>query len=175
MAFIQQIRDKLPFLVSLLLVVCLFGSQFSRGFFTAYDKLENNKNCFCEVSLICKMDQNQGVFNSKVLFCFKFFCLNPCQQLEGSINDCSCEVDTVDHFNNIKIFPRLSSLLMKNYFRFYRVNLHRDCPFWPDDSKCAMRFCQVENCEEKSIPKGLIENGENHFMKPAVLKVNKVQ
>ncbi|KAI8116965.1 Ero1-like protein [Lucilia cuprina] len=141
MVFIQQIRDRCTFLLCLLLVVCLYGSQFSWGYFTSYDKLDSNKNCFCE--------------------------------LEGSINDCSCEVDTVDHFNNIKIFPRLSSLLVKNYFRFYRVNLHRDCPFWPDDSKCAMRFCQVQNCEEKSIPKGLIENGENHFMKPTLFKYTK--
>ncbi|TMW39956.1 hypothetical protein DOY81_014965, partial [Sarcophaga bullata] len=70
----------------------------------------------------------------------------------------------------MKIFPRLSSLLLKNYFRFYKVNLHRDCPFWPDDSKCAMRFCQVQNCEEKSIPKGLIENNEKDFTKPTLFK-----
>lgn len=96
----------------------------------------------------------------------------PCfLQLEGSINDCSCEVNTVDHFNNIKIFPRLSSLLVKNYFRFYKVNLHRKCPFWPDDSQCAMRSCQVENCEEKNIPKGLIESNEDHFMKTPGFKV----
>ncbi|KAM7355313.1 endoplasmic reticulum oxidoreductin-1-like protein [Cochliomyia hominivorax] len=141
MSLIQQIRDKSAFLICLLLVICLYGSQLSWGYFTSYDKLDNNKNCFCE--------------------------------LEGSINDCSCEVDTVDHFNNIKIFPRLSSLLVKNYFRFYRVNLHRDCPFWPDDSKCAMRFCQVQNCEEKSIPKGLIEKGENHFREKTLFKYMK--
>jgi len=42
-------------------------------------------------------------------------------QLKGRIDDCSCNVDTVDHFNNMKIYPRLSSLLNKDYFRFYRV------------------------------------------------------
>lgn len=78
-------------------------------------------------------------------------------ELKGSINDCSCNVDTVDHFNNVKIYPRLKSLLVKNYFRFYKVNLQQECPFWPDDSKCAMRFCHVEHCEEKNIPAGLKE------------------
>lgn len=42
-------------------------------------------------------------------------------QLKGRIDDCSCNVDTVDHFNNMKIYPILSSLLNKDYFRFYRV------------------------------------------------------
>lgn len=31
----------------------------------------------------------------------------------------------------------------------------KECPFWVDDSKCAMRFCHVEQCEEKDIPPGL--------------------
>jgi len=81
--------------------------------------------------------------------------------LEGSINDCSCDVDTVDHFNNMKIYPRLQSLLVKNFFRFYKVNLRQECPFWPDDSRCAMRFCQVENCEEQAIPQGIKDKGEH--------------
>lgn len=140
MALIRFLTEKAALFVVLLLV-CLYGSQLSCGYFTAYNTQESNKNCFCE--------------------------------LEGSINDCTCEVDTVDHFNNMKIFPRLNSLLLKNYFRFYKVNLHRECPFWPDDSKCAIRFCQVQNCEEQSIPKGLIENGENHFMKPTMYKYTK--
>ena len=33
------------------------------------------------------------------------------------IDDCACDVDTVDYFNNMKIFPRLMSLLQKPYFR----------------------------------------------------------
>jgi len=70
-------------------------------------------------------------------------------------------VDTVDHFNNMKVYPRLQSLLVKNFFRFYKVNLRQECPFWPDDSRCAIRFCQVENCEEQSIPQGIKDKGEH--------------
>lgn len=61
----------------------------------------------------------------------------------------------MDHFNNIKIYPRLRSLLHKGYFRFYKVNLNRKCPFWTDDSRCAMRYCHVEPCHEKDLPVGL--------------------
>lgn len=86
-------------------------------------------------------------------------------QLKGSINDCSCNVDTVDYFNNNRITPRLKSLLVKDYFRFYKVNLRKDCPFWnDDDSKCAMRFCSVHPCEEKDIPEGL--KGQYKMEKP---------
>lgn len=76
-------------------------------------------------------------------------------ELKGSINDCGCNVDTVDHFNNVKIYPRLQSLLVKNFFRYFQVNLKKECPFWKDDSKCAMRYCHVESCEENSIPDGI--------------------
>lgn len=76
-------------------------------------------------------------------------------QLQGRIDDCSCNVDTVDHFNNVKVYPRLRSLLTKNYFRFYKVNLKHDCPFWTDDSRCAMKYCHVEACQEEDIPPGL--------------------
>ena len=71
-------------------------------------------------------------------------------QLNGNIDDCSCTVDTVDYFNNVKIYPRLQSLLVRDYFRFYKVNLKRDCPFWADDSKCAIRFCHVKPCQDVS-------------------------
>lgn len=76
-------------------------------------------------------------------------------ELKGSINDCGCNVDTVDHFNNVKIYPRLQSLLVKNFFRYFQVNLQKECPFWKDDSKCAMRYCHIESCEEGDIPDGI--------------------
>lgn len=77
------------------------------------------------------------------LLCFLF-------QLKGSIDDCTCNVDTVDYFNNVKIYPRLQSLLLKDYFRFYKVNLKQECPFWADDSKCAIRYCHVQPCHDVS-------------------------
>lgn len=65
-------------------------------------------------------------------------------------------MDTVDYYNNVKIYPRLKSLLNNNYFRFYKTNLHNECPFWKDvEFQCAMKFCHVKACEEKDIPLGL--------------------
>ncbi|KAL0109532.1 hypothetical protein PUN28_014534 [Cardiocondyla obscurior] len=76
-------------------------------------------------------------------------------ELKGSVDDCACNVDTVDHFNNMRIYPRIQSLLVRDYFRFYKVNLKQDCPFWADDSKCAIRYCHVLPCQDDDIPEGL--------------------
>lgn len=122
-----------------------FGSQRQRQ-----QEEDDGKNCFCEVSTLLWWMRMRSMLNWWCLFA----------QLKGSINDCSCTVDTVDYFNNNKVFPRLRSLLLKDYFRFYRVNLHKQCPFWEDDSKCAMRFCSVSPCADKDIPQGLRELNE---------------
>lgn len=61
----------------------------------------------------------------------------------------------MDYLNNVKIYPRLRSLLTKDYFRFYKVNLKAKCPFWDDDSRCAIKYCHVEACEDSDIPPGL--------------------
>lgn len=79
-------------------------------------------------------------------------CFCPQQQ---QIDECSCDTDTVDDFNNIKIYPRLQSLLQKDYFRFFKVNLKRECPFWHDDSKCDMKYCHVQSCSNQDIPIGI--------------------
>ncbi|XP_068237084.1 ero1-like protein [Palaemon carinicauda] len=34
-----------------------------------------------------------------------------------------------------------------------RVNLKKDCPFWEDDSKCAIRYCSVQPCT--NVPDGI--------------------
>lgn len=66
------------------------------------------------ISTLLVLNQCFGYFNvDKHEDCF-------CQ-LSGKIDECSCNIDTVDHFNNVKVYPRLSSLLVKDYFRFYKV------------------------------------------------------
>ncbi|KAG1663716.1 Ero1-like protein [Nymphon striatum] len=80
------------------------------------------------------------------------------ETLKGQIDDCSCDVDNVDYFNNVKIYPRLRSLLINDYFRYFIVNLDRKCPFWEDDSKCSLRDCSVQACTEDQVPPGLKGN-----------------
>uniref|UniRef100_A0A8C1GIL3 ERO1-like protein alpha n=1 Tax=Cyprinus carpio TaxID=7962 RepID=A0A8C1GIL3_CYPCA len=75
-------------------------------------------------------------------------------QVTGTLDDCACDVETIDSFNNKEIFPKLQKLLSSDYFRFYKVNLNNPCPFWTDHSQCGLKYCAVKPCTEV-IPEGL--------------------
>ncbi|XP_067321084.1 ERO1-like protein beta isoform X3 [Anolis sagrei] len=71
-------------------------------------------------------------------------------QLTGVLDDCLCDIESIDEFNNFKIFPKIQKLQERDYFRYYKVNLKRPCPFWADDGHCSIRDCHVEPCPEYS-------------------------
>jgi len=83
-------------------------------------------------------------------------------QLKGELDDCSCKVESVDSFNNLKVFPRLNSLLEKDFFRYWKVNLLRDCPFWKDNRRCASPDCAVDGCKEEQLPDSIKKNHSGH-------------
>ncbi|CAH1791045.1 unnamed protein product [Owenia fusiformis] len=86
-------------------------------------------------------------------------------KLQGEVDDCSCSVESVDSFNNNKIYPRLQSLLRTDYFKYHKANVKRQCPFWVDDSRCASRDCVLKPCSDDEIPEGLKgrpNHSENH-------------
>ncbi|XP_075904954.1 ERO1-like protein beta [Nelusetta ayraudi] len=88
-------------------------------------------------------------------------------QLTGVLDDCFCDVESIDVFNNFQIFPLLQKLAEKDYFRYYRVNLKRPCPFWPDDGHCAIKDCHVEPCPESKIPVGIKSGNYNKYSQAA--------
>ena len=42
-------------------------------------------------------------------------------QLTGQVDECCCDVETVDTLNREKIYPLISSLMKETYFRFFKV------------------------------------------------------
>jgi len=87
----------------------------------------------------------------------KCFC-----ELKGQIDDCCCSVETVDKLNNIHIYPRISSLVSNSkFFRYFKINLNKACPFWPDDSRCALKDCAVDVCSGDEIPIGISKTKES--------------
>ncbi|XP_042655231.1 ERO1-like protein alpha isoform X2 [Tyto alba] len=76
-------------------------------------------------------------------------------QVTGHLDDCTCDVETIDAFNNYKLFPRLNELLESDYFRYYKVNLKKPCPFWNDNSHCGIRDCAVKPCPSDEVPDGI--------------------
>ncbi|KXJ30043.1 ERO1-like protein alpha [Exaiptasia diaphana] len=68
-------------------------------------------------------------------------------QLTGKIEECCCDVETVDKINK-DIYPLISQIVKRNYFKFFRVKLDRPCPFWSNSGQCAMKHCSVQPCKE---------------------------
>ncbi|KAL8185851.1 UNVERIFIED_CONTAM: ERO1-like protein beta [Gekko kuhli] len=88
-------------------------------------------------------------------------------QVTGVLDDCLCDIESIDDFNNFKIFPKIQKLLERDYFRYYKVNLKRPCPFWPDDGHCSIRDCHVEPCPESKVPVGIKAGSANKYSKTA--------
>ncbi|XP_069806396.1 ERO1-like protein alpha isoform X2 [Dendropsophus ebraccatus] len=80
-------------------------------------------------------------------------------QVAGYLDDCTCDVETIDEFNNNKLFPKLQKLLETDYFRYYKVNLKKPCPFWKDNSHCGIRDCAVQPCPTDAVPPGIKSPG----------------
>lgn len=76
-------------------------------------------------------------------------------QITGNLDDCACDVETIDAFNNDLLFPKLQKLLESDYFRLYKVNLNKPCPFWADNSHCGLRDCAVQPCSPNDVPEGI--------------------
>jgi len=78
-------------------------------------------------------------------------------QLTGYLDDCSCEIEVLDSYNNKVIYPQLHQLLQRNYFRYYKANTDRKCKFWERNWLCkaAVGGCGVEACREDEIPTGI--------------------
>ncbi|KAI5610805.1 ERO1-like protein alpha precursor, partial [Silurus asotus] len=85
-------------------------------------------------------------------------------QVTGSLDDCACDVETIDGFNNRKLFPQLQELLSTDYFRFYKVNLNNPCPFWTDSGHCGLRDCAVKPCKPNEVPEGLKSNSYKYSL-----------
>ena len=47
----------------------------------------------------------------------------------------------------------------RTYFRYFKVDLWRDCPFWPEDGQCHLRNCAVCECDPHEVPACWDEGG----------------
>ncbi|XP_072354626.1 ERO1-like protein beta isoform X4 [Scyliorhinus torazame] len=83
--------------------------------------------------------------------------------LTGVLDDCFCDIESIDDFNSYKIFPKLQQLLERDYFRYYKVNLKRPCPFWLENGHCSIKDCHVKPCSESEIPIGIKAANYNKY------------
>lgn len=69
----------------------------------------------------------------------------------GQIEDASCDYETVETINS-QFFDRLDTLRQTDFFKYYKVNLFKECPFWNENGFCMNRACSVETEDESSVP-----------------------
>ncbi|GAA5912698.1 hypothetical protein JCM8208_007734 [Rhodotorula glutinis] len=69
----------------------------------------------------------------------------------GQIHDACCDYETVEGVNE-ELFGRLHELVATPYFRYHKVDLAKECPYWEEDGSCMNRACGVETTEEDHIP-----------------------
>ncbi|BGP33040.1 endoplasmic oxidoreductin-1 [Rhodotorula toruloides] len=69
----------------------------------------------------------------------------------GQIHDACCDYETVESVNE-DLFGRLHELVAEPYFRYHKVDLAKECPFWEEDGSCMNRACGVETTDEDHIP-----------------------
>ena len=142
MKLIQRTRVIFLFLAVPLCMCLLIGASSSTG--SPKNDLNLNSGCFCKVNLNLVVHVMVHVYK---FFTFFFFPSNKFK-LYGEVDDCECKIENIDKFNNYRIYPRLSMLVKKDYFRFIKVNLNKICRFWPDDARCSIKDCQLKKCSE---------------------------
>lgn len=72
---------------------------------------------------------------------------------KGQIEDACCDYETVEKtLNTPRFYQTLVDLVKTNYFRYYKVDLFKDCPFWVENGLCMNRACSVEKANESEVP-----------------------
>ncbi|KAG8803394.1 hypothetical protein FRC16_005591 [Serendipita sp. 398] len=70
----------------------------------------------------------------------------------GPIETTLCNFETVESVND-DLFDLLHQIVSTPFFRYYKVDLYKECPFWENGDKCSSIDCVIQAVEENKIPK----------------------
>ncbi|GMM34392.1 ER oxidoreductin [Saccharomycopsis crataegensis] len=89
----------------------------------------------------------------------------------GFINPHQCTVDdgcddtfsTIDSVNQ-QIRPSVVSLVNSDFFKYFKLQLYKSCPFWPENPMCFSPSCAVEIEDDNKLADdyGIFNNSENN-------------
>ncbi|OBZ68243.1 Endoplasmic reticulum oxidoreductin-1 [Grifola frondosa] len=75
-----------------------------------------------------------------------------CKQFPtGPIETTLCDYETVESVTE-DLYTELHSLVETPFFKYFRVDLYRECPFWSDNGFCMNRECGITTVDESEIP-----------------------
>ncbi|KAI5123702.1 hypothetical protein M0805_001728 [Coniferiporia weirii] len=69
----------------------------------------------------------------------------------GPIEMTQCDFETVESVTD-ELYNNLHDLTSTPFFRFFRVDLYRECPFWSEHGFCMNRECGISTVDESEIP-----------------------
>ncbi|KAG4388014.1 hypothetical protein AAZX31_09G081800 [Glycine max] len=102
-------------------------------------------------------------------------CARGTPKYSGMVEDCCCDYETVDRLNEEVLHPSLQELVKTPFFRYFKVKLWCDCPFWPDDGMCRLRDCSVCECPESEFPESFKKPDHRLSMTDLVCQEGKPQ
>lgn len=81
-------------------------------------------------------------------------------KLEGLISDVTgCDFASVNEAVTLFYSPLLQSITTSTFFRYFKVDLEKPCPFWHEDGQCMMEGCSVCTCDEREVPQNWLDGG----------------
>lgn len=81
----------------------------------------------------------------------------------GPISDCNCDFGSVNHAVTNFFNPLLGNLTKTIFFRYFRVDLEKPCPFWQEEGSCMMESCSVCACDEGEVPRNWMTESGQYF------------
>ncbi|KAF9433680.1 hypothetical protein BGZ76_009125 [Entomortierella beljakovae] len=75
-----------------------------------------------------------------------------CNNPSGLIGDSSCcDYETVGKLN-VDFSGKLHEIVNMPFFRYFKVNLYKECPFWNGAGLCMNEDCSVETIDKSKVP-----------------------
>ncbi|KAI0358422.1 endoplasmic oxidoreductin [Trametes cingulata] len=69
----------------------------------------------------------------------------------GPIETTQCDYETIESVTD-ELYDELHSLVETPFFKYFRVDLYRDCPYWQENGFCMNRECGITTVDESDIP-----------------------
>lgn len=92
------------------------------------------------------------------------------EKLSGTIDDCCCEVQSVDHsLHDENMHNILEQLITSTFFRYFKVNYLKECPFWVESALCGIDGpgeCGLNEADENEIPQAWDVKPTNEIRMP---------
>ena len=111
---------------------------------------------------MCQMMKREGTdISQSKIFGTTFY------RHDGAISSfCDCSISSVQKLNEVHIAQQLEAILATPFFRYFRVDLEAECPFWKDEGYCTIKQCSVDEEAEDKVSESLgsadTSRGEGH-------------